>query len=572
MKKWLTAGLALAMLLCMCACGQYNPAVNSPEAEQSTNQESTAPPESESGQEEAGYTVTLTHNGKVFSAVEGILAQWTDGYSYYTAPFEGGVASTQYLDGDYRVTLSGLPEGYTYDPNIYTATTTNRDIEIELHRVEIPRGAGSDEYHCIMLKKTGFYRAQFSRAGQKIFFEFVPTSSGTYVIESLVDTAAQEFNPVMMVYVGSSQFKLFDHEQDGGGAENGYTKNFRYEMRVDDDEIGAVFTFAVCLDAKSENFPQYVDFALQLESTYNRQDTVSVMQIPTDMYALMFGHLRTLCAMSETQFCDTVGMEQKAGTAVLETLRTLKFSSEEKELAQSVQNLYAVMRESRYSAVAAYLRSIYNASGTYVGAETVQSGRNVFDGDMYKLNPETGVYHVYDQSKYAASGGFGPMLYVDMTVSCRFLDLPFPQIEYVGNKALTVASGTKNYKQFIEGFDALVTDPPSPDLGPYLCVSTCPCRTQGRCDGACLTTCAYCHADCRRVAAAQIRGLGYADVVNRDGRFPVTPEIKDFLQEYSISQLLFRDGNGWVEENPNIKVDAMEDDQWLFACGYYVTP
>ncbi|MBQ7379435.1 MAG: hypothetical protein IJW70_07145 [Clostridia bacterium] len=572
MKKWLTVGLALAMLLCVCACGQYNPAVNSPEAEQSTNQESTAPLESESGETEPGYTVTLTHNGKVFTAAQDILAQWTDGYSYYTAPFENGVASTQYLDGDFRVTLSGLPEGYTYDPNIYTATTTNRDIEIELNRVEIPRGAGSDEYHCITLKKTGFYRAQFARAGQQIFFEFVPTSAGTYVIESLVDTAAQQFNPIMMVYIGSSQFKLFDHEQDGGGAENGYTKNFRYEMRVDDDEIGAVFTFAIKLDAKSDDFPQYVDFALQLDSTYNRQDTVSVMQIPTDMYALMFGHIKDLCAMTEKQFCDTVGMEEKAGTAVLETLRTLKFSSEEKDLAQSVQNLYTVMRESRYSAVEAYLRSIYNASGRYVGAETVQGGRNVFDGDMYKLNPETGVYHVYDQSKYAANGGYGPMLYVDMTVSCRFLDLPFPQIEYVGNKALTVASGTKNYKQFIEGFDALIIDPPSPDLGPYLCVSVCPCRTQGRCDGACLTSCAYCHADCRRVAAAQIHGLGYADVVNSDGRFPVTPEIKDFLQEYSISQLLFRDGNGWVEENPNIKVDAMEDDQWLFACGYYVTP
>ena len=162
------------------------------------------------------------------------------------------------------------------------------------------------------------------------------------------------------------------------------------------------------------------------------------------------------------------------------------------------------------------------------------------------------------------------MLYADITVACRFLDLPFPQIEYVGNKALTVASGTKNYKQFIEGFDALIADPPSPDLGPYLCVSTCPCRSQGRCAGACLETCQYCHVDCRRVSPLQIKGLGYADVVNRDGRFPVTPEIKEFLQEYSISQLLFRDGNGWVEENPNVKVDAMEDDQWLFACGYYV--
>ena len=161
------------------------------------------------------------------------------------------------------------------------------------------------------------------------------------------------------------------------------------------------------------------------------------------------------------------------------------------------------------------------------------------------------------------------MLYADITVPCRFLDTSFPMIEYMGNKALTVASGTKNYKQFIEGYDALIVDPPSLDLGPYFCVSVCPCRTQGRCEGACLVTCPYCHADCRRLQPLQMRGLGYADVTNRDGKFPVTPELKDFLQEYSISQLLFRDGNGWVEENPNIKVDAMEDDQWLFACGYY---
>ena len=570
MKRILAIWLVLAALLALCACTQHNPAINpsgtQPEGESTPE---TALPETEGEDGEPGYTVTLTYNGKVFTQTGDIVAQWTDGYSYYTAPFENGVAQTEYLDGDYRVTLSDLPEGFTYNPNIYTATADGRDVEIELHKVEAPRGAGSDEYHCIELKKTNYYRAQFSRKGQQLFFEFIPASSGTYVIESLVDTAAQAFNPIMMVYVGSSQFKLFDHEQDGGGAENGYTKNFKYVMNVDDDEIGTVFTFAIKLDAKSDEFPQYVDFALQLDSTYNRKDTIAEMQVPADMYALMFGHINHLREMSAQQFCTTLGMEQKAGTAVYEALRTLKFSTAEKEFAQSIQNFYAVMRQSRYAAVATYLRSLYNASGTYVGAETVQSGRNVFDGDRYKLNPDTGVYHLYDESKYAASGGFGPMLYADITVACRFLDLPFPQIEYVGNKALTVASGTKNYKQFIEGFDALVTDPPSLDLGPYYCAGNCPCLLQGRCQGACLTTCTHCSVDCRRVGVLNMQGLGYADVVNSHGRFPVTPELKEFLQEYSVSQLLFRDGNGWVEENPNVKVDAMEDDQWLFACGYY---
>ena len=218
MKRILAIWLVLAALLSLCACTQHNPAINPsgtvPEGESTPE---TTPPETEEEQGEQGYTVTLTYNGKVFTQTGDIAAQWTDGYSYYTAPFENGVAQTGYLDGDYRVTLSALPEGFTYNPNIYTATADGRDVEIELHKVEVPRGAGSDEYHCIVLKKTNYYRAQFSRAGQQIFFEFVPTSSGTYVIESLVDTAAQAFNPIMMVYVGSSQFKLFDHEQDGGG-------------------------------------------------------------------------------------------------------------------------------------------------------------------------------------------------------------------------------------------------------------------------------------------------------------------------------------------------------------------
>ncbi len=568
MKKQICISLVLAALLGLCACGQYNQAIDSPSGTETTEAETTAP-ETETEQEKAPYTVTLTHNGKIFTATDGLVAQWTDGYSYHTAPLQNGKAAIEDLDGDYRVTLSGLPEGYTYDPNAYTATVQGRDVEIELQRVEVPRGAGADEYHCIALKKTGYYRAQYARAGQQIFFEFIPTSSGTYVLKSLVDTAAQQYNPVLMVYIGSSQFKLFDHEQDGGGAENGYTKNFCYEMRVDDDEIGSVFTFAIRLDAKSDEFPQTVDFSIQLESTYNRQDTVSVMQVPTDMYALMFGHIVQLCSMSEQQFCECVGVYGAQGTQTYEALKALKFSTDEQQFPQSIQNLYAVMRESRFAAVASYLRGIYDESGRYVGAEISAGGRNVFDGDCYKLNPNTGVYHVYDEKKYADTDGFGPMLYADITAPCRFLDTSFNMIEYRGNKALTVASGTRNYKQFIEGYDALLVDPPSLDLGPYFCGLNCPCRTQGRCEGACLYTCPHCHADCRRLDPLQMRGLGYADVTNRDGKFPVTPELKEFLQEYSISQLLFRDGNGWVEENPNIKVDAMEDDQWLFACGYY---
>ena len=62
---------------------------------------------------------------------------------------------------------------------------------------------------------------------------------------------------------------------------------------------------------------------------------------------------------------------------------------------------------------------------------------------------------------------------------------------------------------------------------------------------------------------------GYGDRCNSVGVTAVTEELKQFLQKYSVNQLLFMDGNGFVETNPAISVYALEEDQWLFACGYY---
>ena len=46
----------------------------------------------------------------------------------------------------------------------------------------------------------------------------------------------------------------------------------------------------------------------------------------------------------------------------------------------------------------------------------------------------------------------------------------------------------------------------------------------------------------------------------------ITNELKEFLQKFSISQRLFFDGGGFVESTG---VYAIEEHQWLFACGYY---
>ncbi len=49
--------------------------------------------------------------------------------------------------------------------------------------------------------------------------------------------------------------------------------------------------------------------------------------------------------------------------------------------------------------------------------------------------------------------------------------------------------------------------------------------------------------------------------------YPVNEDIKQFLQNFSLSQRFFNDGNGFAETNGGLNSD--EDSQWMFACGYF---
>ena len=77
-----------------------------------------------------------------------------------------------------------------------------------------------------------------------------------------------------------------------------------------------------------------------------------------------------------------------------------------------------------------------------------------------------------------------------------------------------------------------------------------------------------------------VRGAnGYMANANSDGCYPVTEELKRFLQDYAKSQSLFFDGNGLAEtkyyEDENGRpvsgpaYVSDEDSQWMYACGYY---
>ena len=515
MKKLISLLLLISLIFTFVSCGEYNPPIDEGPAEKEEEKEdNNNTGNGDGGTAERGepFTVTVTLNGKVYTPPTvsdnslAVKVRWTDGKSYSTVDLgENGKAVCYGLDGEYHISLINLPDIYTYNPNVYIATNDNREVVIELLKLSYGVGEGTDPYNCIHVSGTGVYRAEIKKNSQEIFYEFEPKRAGTYRIESIVDISAEMYNPYIDVYTGSFASKYRDKRIDGGGVSGSYTTNFRYVVNIDEKFIGNVFTFAVMLEGKDATYPTYVDFIISYEGDYSYDWITSSFVYPS-----------------------------------------------------------FIGESFNYSEYAAYLSADRAKFGDrdFSIASVKVDGKNVFDQQYFRLNSDDGFYHVYDEVKYAAYGGWGPILYANITVATLFIDQPFNLIESMGNKNLTLSSGTENYKLFIEGYGALIGNGVS-----YFCLQDCPCIES---NGGCCPTeknCTKCTEDCRHIPAKYIGQMGYSDIAI-EGRCPVTEELKDFLQKYSVSQKLFSDGNGWAEQKTP-RYDAYEDSQWLFACGYY---
>ena len=499
-KSILAVLLALCILSATVACGEYHGPLQRPD--ESRGEEDTLEEQGTGGEDtDTSFSVSLSLNGEPYIPLEDepLNAQWTDGFSFHAATFdENGKASVDGLDGDYQVTLSSVPQGLAYNPNVYTADNENRHITIELYEITKTRGDGDDLYRCISLSDPGVYQVTLNSANHAVLYEFIPRENGQYSVESWVDVTANDVNPLLDVYIGSVAWKQFAYTQDDGGTVSRYTKNFRHEVKVADENIGNAFTFGVKCDSKDGKYPITVTFVVQFNGGFSWNRTAATIMVPKENF---------------------------------------------QHAPEYDPNKYE-----------------------FVGADIPVGNFNLFKGDRFALNPEDGYYHLVDEATGAPTG---PILFAKVSQPCRFFDDAFTTLEYHGNKALTVSNGTENYKLFIEGWSAMMSTGQSMDMG-YFCATDCPCWTSGACPGACVEGCENCTAQCTPCPEEVIGKPGYADYCNSDGCYPVTEELKEFLQKYSISQLLFRDGQGFVETNPSLQAFATERDQWLFACGYYV--
>lgn len=304
MKKFLVIALSLMLVIFCAACsGVYTPPIQSnPNGGTGTNVNKPGDEDKDnpgSSDEGLTYSVQLMCEGKPYLPQQLIRAQWIaeDGNSVVTEAFNTlGKATATGLDGEYRVSLSNVPDDFTYNPNGNYADNNKKDITIELLPIISTTGSGVGLYEsegCIKLTRTGTYRAHIVGKGEgplgeagstrvtfknAVYYQYTPTSAGKYTIQSWCDTTVNEVNPKIARYYGQSTGKYLYTEEhkdgvyDDGGDSSDYTKNFKLEIEIGENGIGNSWTFGVMADTKGE-YPVDVDFTISYEGEYVSPET-----------------------------------------------------------------------------------------------------------------------------------------------------------------------------------------------------------------------------------------------------------------------------------------------------------
>ncbi len=505
------------------------------------------------------FTVTIIYDEKIFTKTTGIQAEWTStkGDSVYRAPFAETTrtASISGLNGAYMVTLVGLPDTYRYNYNSkeHIASNNNRHITIEIFEHITPKGSGAGLYapDIIETVRIGAYTSTIKKKNGAVYYQFTPTRSGVYFIETICNTNEDNINPSIDVYNGHTAYKVYSHSIDSGGSESDYTRNAVYKIQVDPTNLGGTYPFAIKATEKGGNYPCEVEFIIRFAGEYEREkykfltlydendntlDTTKYTvylteNIPT---ALLYeGVNYTLTRTSAGEGSVTAGVYTATGkNDEMMTLLIESVDDQNGSVSLTIDDVEVLTAKYRifdrlvitpdYDALAEYGLvtddRVPKAKLRYPDLN-VSPGIRRFE-DSYFVLGDDGFYHVGSPT--------GPILYAKLTHRTRFFLDYYPpgdpegmevSFQFMGPQDPLIAlnKGEENYRPFADTYISYVS--------------------------------------------------------NEEGVYPVNEELKTMLQKFAIAQSYFADGNGWAETHAEdalgYKIYSAEDDMWLFACCYY---
>ena len=205
------------------------------------------------------YTVKVVYPDN--TPVSNIYVQWCAGNNCFipVKTNNSGYSRIALEDGEYYIHLeSGIPNGYTYDPNAYTTTKNSKFIEIKLIKSStITLGEGTQSAPYVVSNSA--YNVSFTESGVNgmQFFAFTPSESGNYSIVSLAidKLAINAIDPYIGFLGTETDMSKIDVS---GNQASSININFNHTFEA---EAGVTYVFTIFVSSATK-FPATFDFVI----------------------------------------------------------------------------------------------------------------------------------------------------------------------------------------------------------------------------------------------------------------------------------------------------------------------
>lgn len=191
------------------------------------------------------YKVTVVYPDGTNVGAE-VVVKWIRNLDFArtTSTDENGQSIITMDETEYTIQLNNLPEGYIYNPNIYSVNKDNKEIEIKLISIsECIEGTGSKNDPFAI--DEGTYEVVVANVAIQgmVVYSFMATESAVYTIESLAMSKYSDnaVDPYLGFFGEEMDFGSVDYT---GNQESYVNINFKYQFNAEKGKTYYFFVFA----------------------------------------------------------------------------------------------------------------------------------------------------------------------------------------------------------------------------------------------------------------------------------------------------------------------------------------